>query len=169
MHEDLAKIFDALKVGKSTGIDITPLFIGREDVEEDSFIDYIFNVAIAHGFAESANGFNSGNFGSGMFMKLTWEGKQYPTYQAFVDRHKKPDISTINITGSNNSGIVQGSNLRDLNAAYNTTTIIPAANDHKQNAIVSFMGTWVAPAVTSIFGGLVIYYWSDINNFFGLK
>ncbi|MBC3795350.1 hypothetical protein [Spirosoma utsteinense] len=109
--KDLMTIFSALKVGDFKGINISLIFKDHPaNSEGDSYAERIANIAINEGFAERASsGFGTRFYGSGNFLKLSLEGRQYPTYQTYCDRHRKPDFCISNsVVGDNNLGITQG-------------------------------------------------------------
>ena len=97
MEQDLQKIFTALQNGDWRGIVINDLF------EDTDYRDKIYHKAINQGFAQPSTELQT--WGSEMGLKLSSEGKQYPSYQAFLNRHNRSETNIINsIVGNNNSG-----------------------------------------------------------------
>ena len=98
MQEDLAKLYEVLKDGYSGGVVINPFF---EEVEYQH-LKRLYNRAINEGFAQQpAISYITNNE---LTLQLTKDGRNYPTYQTYCDRHKKPEMSIANsILGNNNS------------------------------------------------------------------
>jgi hypothetical protein len=117
MDQDLEKLYDVLKNGNSHGLDIKPFFEGYEK----DHLQRIYNRSINEGFARTPT-VSSYYTGKEIFLQLTQEGKQYPSYQVYFDRHKKQETSISNsIFGNHNTGNNVGQDF-EIEARQDTNT-----------------------------------------------
>lgn len=100
MQKELAKLYEVLKDGPPQGLDIKPFF---EEYGKD-YLTKLYNRSINEGFAKKPT-VSSYFTGKEVLLELTQEGREYPSYQVYCDRHKKHENSISNsIFGNNNTG-----------------------------------------------------------------
>ena len=138
MHEDLATLYEVLKDGHSRGVVINHSF---ETADSDQ-LRKIYNRAINEGFAQ-VPAITSG-YGSELTLQLTQEGRHYPTYQAYCDRHKKPEMSIANsILGNNNSSNNVGQDFEVLPQSQPISNPSQNANQSKAHKVEIATGQFV--------------------------
>jgi hypothetical protein len=145
MEEELAAVYQALKTGPSKGININLLFGEPDEEAETDFRNDIAHRAVNEGFAERCStGRGSGHFGSGNFLQLTLKGRQYPSYETYQNRHKKPEFSIHNsIVGAGNSGNNVGQDFEVSPQIQPTNNPSQNANQSKANKVEIVTGQFI--------------------------